>query len=67
MKALVLGFAVLAIAILAILPSGLGWGADILAFLKGALPVIAILISFVLIFIGIADIKDRADLKKKDE
>jgi len=64
MKALILGFVVIVVAILAILPAGLGWGEEVLAFLRGALPVIAILIGLILVFVGIADIKDRADAKK---
>ena len=60
MKALILGFVVLAVAVLTVLPAGLGWGEDVLAFLRGALPVIALLIGIVLVFAGIADIKDRS-------
>jgi len=65
MKALILGFVVIAVAILAILPAGLGWGADVLAFLRGALPVIAAFIGLLLVFVGIADLKDRAEAKKE--
>ena len=65
MKALILGFAVIAAAVLAILPVGLGWGEDVLAFLRGALPVIAGFIGLILIFTGISDIKDRADARKE--
>jgi hypothetical protein len=65
-KALILGLTVLVIAILAILPAGLGWGQDVLAFLRGALPVIAILIGVILVFTGVADIKDRSDAKKEE-
>jgi len=64
MKALILGFLVVIVAILAILPAGLGWGGDVLTFLRGALPVIAILIGLILVFVGIADIKDRSEAKK---
>ena len=64
MKALILGFVVIVIAVLAILPAGLGWGAEVLAFLRGALPVIAGFIGLILVFVGIADIKDRADARK---
>jgi len=67
MKALILGFVVIIIAVFSVLPSGLGWGADVLAFLRGALPVIAILIGLILAFVGIADIKDRAEAKKNEE
>ena len=64
MKALVLGFVVIIVAVLAVLPAGLGWGEDVLAFLRGALPVISVFIGLILIFVGIADIKDRSDEKK---
>ena len=64
MKALILGFVVIIVAVLAILPTGLGWGEDVLAFLRGALPVISVFIGLILIFVGIADIKDRSDANK---
>jgi len=64
MKALILGFTVIIVAILAILPAGLGWGDDVLAFLRGALPVIAVLIGLILVFVGISDIKERSENKK---
>jgi uncharacterized membrane protein len=67
MKALILGFAVILIAVLAILPAGLGWGEDVLAFLRGSLPVIAGFIGLILVFVGIADIKDRAAAKKEED
>jgi hypothetical protein len=64
MKALLIGIVIIAAAVFAILPVqtagfGLGWGNDVLAFLRGGVPVIAILI-------GIADIKDRAKAKKEE-
>lgn len=72
MKAVVIGIIILAAAVFAILPQevigfGLGWGDNVLAFLKGGLPVIAILIGFISVFIGIADIKDRAEAKKEEK
>ena len=66
MKALILGFVVIIVAVLAILPAGLGWGEDVLVFLRGFLPVIAIFIGLILIFVGIADMKDRAAAKKEE-
>jgi hypothetical protein len=65
MKALILGVMVIAVAILAVRPAGLGWGEDVLAFLRGALPVIAVFIGLILVFVGIADIKDRAVARKE--
>ena len=64
MKALILGFVVIAVAVLAVLPAGLNWMDDVLVFLRGSLPVVAVLIGFILIFVGVADIKDRAAMKK---
>ena len=64
MKALILGFAVLIVAILAVFPAGLGWWEDVLAFLRGSLPIVAVLIGLILVFVGISDLKDRADEKK---
>ena len=65
MKALILGIVVLTVAILAILPAGLGWAGDVMVFLRGSLPIIAIITGLILLFTGITDIKDRADSKKE--
>jgi hypothetical protein len=71
MKSLVIGIIIVAAAVFAALPSetvgfGLGWWNDIIAFLRGGLPVIAVLIGLIAVFIGIADIKDRAEAKKEE-
>jgi hypothetical protein len=65
MKALVFGILLLAAALLAVLPIGLDWWEDVLSFLRGAAPVLALFIGLVSVFIGIADIKDRAEAKKE--
>ena len=67
MLALIVGIVFIAFAVFSVLPAPLGWWGDVLAFLRGALPVIAVLIGLVAIFIGIADIKDRAEAKKEEE
>ena len=67
MKALILGLVVIIVAVLAVLPAGLSWGEDVLTFLRGSLPVIAIFIGLILLFVGVADIKDRAAAKKEKE
>jgi len=69
MKALIIGFVFIVAAVFAIIPKeilgfGLGWGENVLAFLKGGVPVLAILFGLIAIFIGIADMKDRAEAKK---
>jgi len=71
MKSLIIGIVILAAAVFAALPPdilgfGLGWWKDVLAFLRGGLPVIAVLIGFIAVFIGIADMKDRAEAKKEE-
>ena len=71
MKSLIIGIVILAAAAFAVLPPeaigfGLGWGEDVLAFLRGGLPVIAVLIGIIAVFIGIADMKDRAEAKKEE-
>jgi len=71
MKATIIGLVIIAAAVFAILPPdvigfGLNWGNDVLAFLRGGVPVIAILIGIIAVFIGIADMKDRAEAKKEE-
>jgi hypothetical protein len=71
MKSLIIGIVVLAAAVFVSLPPetaggfGLGWWKDVLAFLRGGLPVFAALVGLIAVFIGIADIKDRAEAKKE--
>jgi hypothetical protein len=72
MKSLIIGIIILAAAVFAFLPPdvagfGLGWRNDVLTFLRGALPVIAVLIGIIAVFIGIADMKDRAEARKEEQ
>jgi len=72
MKAVIFGFVFLAAAVFAVLPPetfgfGLGWKNDVLTFLRGGLPVIAVLTGLIAIFIGVAEIKDRAEAKKEEK
>ena len=71
MKSLIIGIVILAAAVFAILSPetagfGLGWGEDVLAVLRGGLPVFAIAVAIIAVFIGIADMKDRAEAKKEE-
>ncbi|MDR1251178.1 MAG: hypothetical protein LBK62_03325 [Treponema sp.] len=71
MKALIIGIVIIAAAVFAALPPetagfGLGWKDDVLAFIRGGLPVIAVIIGLIAVFIGIADMKDRAEAKKEE-
>lgn len=62
---------ILAMVFMALSPTtlgfGLGWGADILVFLRGGVPVLLVLLGIISVFIGIADIKDKQDAKKEEE
>jgi hypothetical protein len=58
MRSLIIGFIVIAAAVFAALPLeilgfGLGWWNDVMAFLRGTLPVIAILTGMIMMFIGL--------------
>ncbi len=66
MVALIIAILLIAFAVIAALPMGLGWGQDILLFLRGGLPIFAIFIGLISLFIGIADIKDKQDAKKEE-
>lgn len=68
MKSLIIGLLIIGAAVFAILPAegfGLGWGEEVVNFLKGGVPVVAIVIGIIAVFIGIADMKDRAEAKKE--
>lgn len=67
MVALSVGVVLVILAIVACLPGALGWWNDVLAFLRGSLPVIAAFVGLIAIFIGVADIKDRREAKKEEE
>ena len=69
MKSLIVGIVIIAAAVFAILPEnifGFGWGTYVLNFLKGGVPVVAIIIGIIAVFVGIADMKDRAEAKKEE-
>lgn len=71
MVALIVGILLIAFTVFAALPSelvgfGLGWGAPIILFLKGCLPILAAFIGLIAIFIGIADLKDKQEAKKEE-
>ena len=67
MVALLIGFVLIAFTVVACVPQALGWGQEILLFLKGCAPVLAGFIGLIAVFVGIADIKDRNEAKKEEE
>ncbi len=71
MVALVVGIILIAFTVFAALPPetvgfGLGWGNDIVLFLRGCLPIFAAFVGLVAVFIGIADLKDKKEAKKEE-
>jgi small neutral amino acid transporter SnatA (MarC family) len=67
MVAIIVGLIFIAFAVFAVLPGALNWGQYVLDFLKGSVPVIALFVGLIAVFIGIADIKDRIEAKKEEE
>lgn len=66
MVALIVGVLFIVFAIFACVPGPLAWWADVINFLKGSLPVLAVFVGIIAVFIGIADIKDRLEAKKEE-
>jgi UDP-N-acetylmuramyl pentapeptide phosphotransferase/UDP-N-acetylglucosamine-1-phosphate transferase len=69
MIALIIGIICILFTVWAILPfpfpMGLGWGEQIIEFLKGGGPILSLLIGIIAFFIGIADIRDKIEEKKE--
>ncbi|MDR2144336.1 MAG: hypothetical protein LBP29_08210 [Treponema sp.] len=64
MKALVFGLFLIAVAVAAVIPAGLAWWPQLIVFIQGGLPVLAVLVGLLAICIGIVDIRDKS---KKEE
>lgn len=67
MAALAIGLVLVLVSVLMCLPGVLGWWNDVLAFLRGSIPVLAVLVGAVAILIGIADIKDKKEAEKEEK
>ena len=70
MVALIVGFLFVAFAVYSVLPlemvGFLNWGEEVLLFLRGGAPILAVFVGLIAIFIGIADIKDKIEAKKEE-
>lgn|GEM_PF-201876 len=68
MVALVVGLIFALFAVYSVLPVGwsLQWGPAVVLFLKGGIPIIALFVGLIAIFIGIADIKDKAEARREE-
>ena len=71
MIALFIGILLVAFGVYAVLPiesvGFLNWSQEVLAFLKGGVPILAFLIGLISFFIGIADIKDKVEAKREEK
>lgn len=69
--AIIIGLIFLALSVWAVLPlpfpMGLNWWPEVIAVLKGGLPILGLFVGLIAVFIGIADLKDRAEAKKEEE
>jgi xanthosine utilization system XapX-like protein len=67
--ALIVGIVFVLFAVYSVLPLpgwGLNWWHDVLLFLRGGVPIVAVLVGIIAVFIGIADIKDRIEAKREE-
>jgi len=69
MIALIIGIVLVLFAVFAVLPVswGLQWWPEVVVFLKGGVPILAVFIGLIAFFVGIADIKDKIEAKKEEE
>jgi ABC-type amino acid transport system permease subunit len=67
MIALIIGILLILFSVYSVLPVewALNWWPQVIAFLKGGAPILALLIGVIAFFIGIADIKDKIEAKKE--
>lgn len=68
MVSLIIGLIFIAFTVFSVLPSmPLNWGAEVIDFLKGGAPVFASFLGLILLFIGVADIKDKKEAKREEK
>jgi hypothetical protein len=69
MIALTIGIVLILFAVYSILPVswGLQWWTEVIQFLKGGVPILAVFVGLIAFFVGIADIKDKREAKKEEE
>jgi uncharacterized membrane protein len=68
MIALLIGIIMVLFAVYAVLPFSwaIGWWPEVIHFLRGGIPLVALFIGLISFFVGIADIKDRIESKKEE-
>ncbi len=68
MIALSIGIVLILFAVYSVLPVtwSLQWWPEVIQFLKGGVPILAVFIGLIAFFVGIADIKDKMEAKKEE-
>jgi len=68
MVALLVGLLLIAFAVFAVLPFpwALCWWPEVVQFLKGGVPLMAVFIGIISFFVGVADIKDKIETKREE-
>ena len=69
MIALLIGILLILFAVYSVLPFSwsLDWWSDVIQFLKGGVPLIAVFIGLISFFVGVADIKDKIESRNEEE
>jgi hypothetical protein len=69
MIALLIGVLLILFAVYSVLPFSwsLNWWPDVIQFLKGGVPLIAVFIGLISFFVGVADIKDKIESRKEEQ
>ena len=69
MIALLIGILLILFAVFSVLPFSwsLNWWSDVIQFLKGGVPLIAVFIGLISFFVGVEDIKDKIESRKEEE
>ncbi len=68
MIALTIGVILILFAVYSVLPVSwsLQWWPEVIQFLKGGVPILAVFIGLIAFFVGVADIKDKMEAKKEE-
>ena len=68
MIALLVGLLLIVFAVFAVLPFpwALRWWPEVVQFLKGGVPLMAVFIGIISFFVGVADIKDKIETKREE-
>ncbi len=68
MIALTIGIVLILFAVYAVLPVSwsLQWWSDVIQFLKGGVPILAVFVGLIAFFVGVADIKDKMEARKEE-